>query len=115
MAMNIGKLVEKFKIITGKQLSEKQMVSASPFTKKDNVEAFYSSRPEKKSISRLENGDYVSLKKDFEVETTPDFSYGWDRPHKDYNITKTIASVYDSRGRIKERTIFEGDMPLGYT
>mgnify|MGYP001596622458 FL=1 len=47
----------------------------------------------------------------FEYCTTPDFSYGWARPHTGYYKSKKIKNVYNPDGNLVFRETWTGDLP----
>src|SRR3989339_795805 len=79
MAKSIETLMEKLKVLVGKQLSEKQMRGALPVQEADRTIVLCSDKPKNVDVlKKLENGEYLRFKQNFEFMRTPDISYGWE-------------------------------------
>ncbi|HIG94441.1 MAG TPA: hypothetical protein HA283_01515 [Nanoarchaeota archaeon] len=106
MAKSIETLMEKLKVLVGKQLSEKQMRGALPVQEADRTIVLCSDKPKNVDVlKKLENGEYLRFKQNFEFMRTPDISYGWEIVHTGYYPTKTIRILYDAEGKLKEKSV----------
>ena len=96
------KLADILKIALGRQLSPKQMANAieasGPWFRSD----------ESMKIDKLKkdaSGEFMRFRQKFRYMTTPDASHGMKQPHTGYYPYKTIEEFYDSKGRLKEKTV----------
>jgi len=92
------KLVNRLKIILGRQLSPKQMANAKELGK-FNIMA-YSGKSTKIELRIRPSGEFVRFKQRFdymESDYIPNT--------KNYYLSGAVVEVYDSKGRIKEKTV----------
>ena len=99
------KLVDRLKLVLGRQLSPKKMANARK--ESEEFEAWLRSDPSKKidDLEKRNSGEFVRFRQRFQYMTTPDASHGWEQPHTGYYPSKTIKEIYDSKGRLKEKTV----------
>jgi hypothetical protein len=108
------KLVDKLKLVLGRQLSPKQMANAREESRKFTIAAHSSDEPMKiDRIERFPSGEFVRFRQRFSYMTTPDASHGWNRPHTNYYPSRTVVEVYDLKGRLKEKTVSDGNLYVG--
>jgi hypothetical protein len=104
------KLVDRLKLVLGRQLSPKQMANA-----KGESEGFTivtcSDEPMKiDELGRYPSGEFVRFRQKFGYMVTLDASHGLEIPHKNYCPSRTVIEVYDLKGRLKEKTVSNGNI-----
>ena len=96
------KLVDRLKIALGRQLSPKQMANAI-----EESEEFTTVTDKSMKIDELKkgpSGEFVRFRQRWSYTTIPD-APGWEHLHTGYYPSKTIEELYDSKGRLKEKTV----------
>jgi len=105
-------LTDRLKIALGRQLSPKQMANAKEEIKRVNL--LCSNEPKKiDELEKYPSGEFVRFRQRFQYMTTPDASQGMRRPHTGYYPYKTIVELYNSKGRIKQKTVSDGNLYIG--
>ena len=91
-------LIDRLKIALGRQLSPKQMANAKELGKFNIM--IYSGKSTKIELRIRPSGEFVRFKQRFdymESDYIPNT--------KDYYLSRAVVEVYDSKGRIKEKTV----------
>ena len=99
------KLVNKLKLVLGRQLSLKQMANAIEESEAPDLLLRSDESTKIDKLKRCSSGEFVRFRKKFMYMITPDASHGMKRPHTGYYLYKTIVEVYDSKGHLKEKTV----------
>ena len=108
------KLVNRLKIVLGRQLSLKQMANAIVRGESKGSTILCSNEPKKiDELEKYPSGEFVRFRQRFQYMTTPDASQGMRRPHTGYYPSKTVVEVYDLKGRIKQKTVSDGNLYIG--
>ena len=92
------KLIDRLKIVLGRQLSPKKMANAKELGKFNIM--IYSGKSTKIELRIRPSGEFVRFKQRFdymESDYIPNT--------KDYYLSRAVVEVYDSKGRIKEKTV----------
>lgn len=104
------KLVDRLKLALGRQLSPEQMANARGESEVITIVAG-SDKPMK--IDRLEkcsSDKFVRFRQRFSFMTTPDASYGWERPHKGYYPSRTVVEKYNEGGLLVVKQVSDGNL-----
>jgi RecG-like helicase len=92
------KLVDRLKIALGRQLSPKKMANAKELGEFNIM--VYSGKSTKIELRIRPSGEFVRFKQRFdymESDYIPNT--------KNYYLSRAVVEVYDSKGRIKEKTV----------
>jgi len=107
-------LTDRLKIVLGRQLSPKKMANAIVRGESKGSTILCSNEPKKiDEFEKYPSGEFVRFRQRFQYMTTPDASQGMRRPHTGYYPYKTIVELYNSKGRIKQKTVSDGNLYIG--
>ena len=110
--MKLEKILDKLKIVLGRKLSPEPMANARLRTGSEQYYFTVSSDTEKPKridmLERLLSGEFVRYKQGFEWMTTPDSSYGMERPHTGYYPYGSVRQLYNQNGLLTEKVITSG-------
>lgn len=118
-------LIDFIKEKTGRKLTPKEMglcekgqVSVSkPFVNKRQVKEYKKGSFHGEPILGfpIAYSAYVVIDRQESYRATPDFSYGWKRPHWDWNSDKSVTRVYSAvDGLLVEEVIVNWHPPFEY-
>ena len=108
-------LMDKLKIALGRQLSPKQMVNARIMKESEGF-SFMVESDKPMKIDRLDrflDETFMRFRQKFSYMITPDASHGEKHSHEGYYSSKTIEEIYDSEGRLEEKTVSNGNLYIG--
>ena len=96
-------LTDKIKILLGRKLDPKTLERA----KRGEID-----RSNEREIEyKLAGDNPVIVDLRYEYCTTPDYSYGWSRPHTGNYLSKRIKNVYNPDGELVFRETLKIDLP----
>ena len=112
--MKLEQIANKLKVALGRKLSREQITNAKLRNGPEHNFITVSSDTEKPAridmLEKLPSGDFVRYRQGFEWMTTPDSSYGMERPHTGYYPYGSVRQLYNQDGLLVEKTISYGSL-----
>ncbi len=112
--MTLESIVNGLKLVSGRQLSKKQMDATQPPNEEEDAYCLCSFEPmHVDRLRKLPSGQFVRTLINYRWDTTPDASYGYSQVHSGYYPSKSVTSTYDKNGKLIEREVTLGNIYAG--